>query len=123
MARLVRAAAVIVKATLLLVTPSREAVMFVLPATDPVVKPPFGVTVALEVSEELHVADEVMSAVVPLSYVPIAVNCCVPPGGKSEGLVGVIAIEFKPVEIEVLVILLNVPDCTPHPVHRKHRNR
>ena len=75
-----------------LVTPDKDAVMLTVPGYWPVAKP-LGAIVNVFSLLELQVTLEVMSAVVPLEYVPIAVNCCVILITTGSGFAGVIAIE------------------------------
>jgi hypothetical protein len=53
-----------------------EAVMLLDPAATPVARPA-ALMVAVAVLELVQVADDVMFAVEPSLYVPVAVNCCV----------------------------------------------
>jgi hypothetical protein len=69
----VNTAAVTVKVAEPLIAPE-VAVMVVLPGAKLVASPPV-LTVAIEVAEEVQVAVEVRVCVVPLLYVPVAVNC------------------------------------------------
>jgi len=50
------------------------AVMFVVPTETPMTRPVLSI-VATDVSDELQVTCVVMSLLVPLEYVPVAVNC------------------------------------------------
>src|SRR5438477_13128653 len=56
------------------------AVIVVVPALAPVASPP-PATPAIAGQEEFHWATAVRSWVVPLLYVPVAVNCCMEPMG------------------------------------------
>lgn len=67
------------------------AVMVAVPPF-PAVTRPVVLTAPTEGVSELQVADEVTSAVLPSLYVPMAVNCCVPPGASAT-FCGVIEIE------------------------------
>jgi hypothetical protein len=58
-----------------------------------VASPPL-LTVAIVVAEEVQVAVLVRFCVVPLLYVPVAVNCCVWPAA-TDGAAGVTAIETR----------------------------
>ena len=55
---------------------------------------PLALIVATDEADELQLTSLVMSCVVPLEYVPVAVNCCVAPV-KAVGLAGVTAIEVN----------------------------
>src|SRR6202521_1201076 len=69
--------------------------MYVLPAATPVATPALPaalLTVALVASEEAHVAEAVRNRVLPLLYVPTAVNCCVLPT-VTDAVPGCTAIE------------------------------
>jgi len=59
-------------------TPLIVALIVADPAATAVASPPV-LTVATDVLDDAHVADEVTSAVDPSLYVPVAVNCCVAP--------------------------------------------
>jgi hypothetical protein len=87
--------AIIVKDTGELVMPDRVAVILVVPTVIPVTKPaePAEDMVALVESELAQFTREVMSAVEPFEYVPVAVNCWVRPAAKLTGEDGVTAIE------------------------------
>ncbi len=66
------------------------AVMVVAPVATPVARPwePEALeTVAVPVSDDDHVTESVTVAVLRLEYVPMAVNCCVPPTAM-EAVVG-----------------------------------
>ena len=69
----VNTAAVTVKVAEPLIAPE-VAVMVVLPGAKLVASPPV-LTVAIEIAEEVQVEVEVSVCVVPLLYVPVAVNC------------------------------------------------
>ena len=71
-----------------LVTPESEAVILVVPAVTPVASPPVEMVATL-VSELAQFTFEVISAVEPSEYVPVAVNCCVKPVAKLSGRAGV----------------------------------
>jgi hypothetical protein len=71
----VKTAAVTVNVAEPLIVPE-VAVMVVLPVATLVASPPL-LTVAIEIAEEVQVEVEVSVCVVPLLYVPVAVNCCV----------------------------------------------
>lgn len=69
--------------------------------------------IATVASEELHVTVEVMSCVVPLVYVPVAVNCWATPSA-TVGFCGAIAIETKAAGFTVRVALaLTEPEEMP----------
>jgi hypothetical protein len=63
-----------INAMLLLLIPSKVAVMLVVPAATPVAKP-VELIVAVAGVALAHVTWELTSAVEPSEYVPIAVNC------------------------------------------------
>jgi len=69
----VKTAAVTVNVAEPLIVPE-VAVMVVLPVATLVASPPL-LTVAIEIAEEVQVEVEVSVCVVPLLYVPVAVNC------------------------------------------------
>ena len=83
-----------VKLTTGLVTSDKAAVILVLPIAAPVAKPTEEI-VAILVSELTQVTLEVISAVVPSAYVPVATNSCVEPTPKLSGVVGVTAMADK----------------------------
>ena len=64
-----------------------------MPPETPVAKPE-ALTVATAVADELHAAELVRFCVLPSEYVPVAVNCCVPPS-KTAGVAGVTAMETR----------------------------
>jgi hypothetical protein len=66
-----------------------------------VTSPPL-LTVAIVVADEVQVAVLVKFCVVPLLYVPIAVNCCVYPAA-TDAVPGVTAIEAKTAAVTVNV--------------------
>ncbi len=84
------AGAVTVKMADPLIVPE-VAVMVEVPAATEVANPA-ALMVAALVAEEVQVTELVILAVVPLAYVPVAVNCCVFPAG-TDGLTGVTAME------------------------------
>ena len=87
-------AAITVKLTAGLITPDRVAEILVVPAAIPVAKPSLGVMVAMAVLELAQLTCEVISAVDPSEYVPVAVNCWVEPIAKLAGVASsVIAME------------------------------
>jgi hypothetical protein len=63
---------------------------------------PEALIVAIEVAELLHVAVELTLLVLPLLYVAVAVNCCVPPTGTLAEL-GVTATEVTLEEVALRV--------------------
>lgn len=65
--------------------------MVVVPCPTPRARPPLAM-VATDVAVELQVTDEVRFCVVPLLYVPVAVNCWFVPSG-IEAEAGVTAME------------------------------
>lgn len=79
------------RATLRLVTPSRVAVILVVPTATPVAKP-VELIVAVAGVALTHVTWELTSAVEPSEYVPMAVNCCVEPTARFAGVAGVTVI-------------------------------
>jgi hypothetical protein len=87
------------------------AVMVALPWAKLVASPAL-LTVATEVFEDVQVAVLVRLCVVPLLYVPVAVNCCVAPA-IMEGVAGITATETSdgavPVPVSVTVCGLEVP--------------
>jgi hypothetical protein len=90
--------------TVRLVDPVTDPVvarMLEVPTATPVARPP-GVIVATP--DELHAAVLVRFCVLPLLYVPVAVNCCVLPAA-IEGFAGVTAIEARTGEVTVSVVV------------------
>jgi len=93
------------------------AVMVVDAAATPVASPLL-VMVAAAGFDELQVAELVRLLVVPLEYVPVAVNCCMPPTG-TDGLEGVRAMETKlgvetvrtvdPLTVPEVAVIVDVP--------------
>ena len=87
-----------------------------------VVAKPLPLMVAIEVAEDVQVAVPVRFLVVPLLYVPVAVNCCVFPTA-SEGAAGVTAMEVNtaaetvrvavPLILEEVAVIVTVPGATP----------
>lgn len=86
-----------------------------------VVARPLPFTVAIEVAEEVHVTPLVNTCMVPLLYVPVAVNCCVFPAATDTGL-GVTEIEVNtvptvkaavPWTVPKLAVIVAVPVETP----------
>jgi hypothetical protein len=75
-----------------LVTPDKAAVILVFPIATPVARPTEDI-VAILGSELAQVTLEVMSAVEPSAYVPVAINSCVSPTPNLSGVVGVTAME------------------------------
>jgi hypothetical protein len=75
------------------------AVIVVLPGLTLVASPPL-LTVAIVVADEVHVTMLVRVCVVPLLYVPVAVNCCFSPAG-TDGVTGVTAIEVSTAAVTV----------------------
>ena len=65
--------------------------MVLLPFPTPLAKPVL-LTVATEVFEELQVTEFVRFCVLPSLYLPVAVNCCVPPFA-IDGFAGVTVID------------------------------
>ena len=79
---------------------------------DPVPKAlarPAVLIVATVAAEELHVAVLLRFCVVPSVYVPVAVNCCVPPLA-IDGFAGVTAIDTSVAAVTVSVVL---PETVP----------
>ena len=87
-------AGTIFKATTGLVLPETVAMMLVVPSATPVAIPAEDI-VAILVSEVVHTTLDVISAVEPFVYVPVAVNCMVNPTAKLGNVAGVTAIEDK----------------------------
>jgi hypothetical protein len=67
--------------------------MVLLPVPTPVANPVV-LIIATEVLEELQVTEFVRFCVLPSLYVPVAVNCCVPPFA-IDGFAGVTIIDTK----------------------------
>lgn len=67
-------------------TPFRVALMVAVPVATPVTKP-VEVTVTIVLSDVAQLAESVMASVAPLSYVPVAIICCVLPTA-TEGVAG-----------------------------------
>jgi hypothetical protein len=72
-------------------TEPETASIVVLPTATPLARPA-PLMVATAVLEELQVTELVRFCVLPSLYVPVAVNCCVPPAA-TDGLAGVTAID------------------------------
>ena len=91
------------------------ALMVAVPGATPVANPVLPLTVATDVANELHTAVLVRFCVVPLLYVPVAVNCCVLPTATDDP-VGVTAIETRggavPLPLSVTSCGLEVPLST-----------
>jgi len=74
-----------------------------------VANPPL-LTVAIVVDDEVQVAEPVKFCVVPLLYVPVAVNCCVYPAA-TDAVPGVTAMEANTTAVTVSVAVpVIVPD-------------
>ena len=84
------------------------AVMTAVPAATPVARPP-GFTVATLIVPEAQVTDAVISTVVPLEYVPSAVNCLVRPA-TTLGFIGITVIKLKVAAVTLSVVF---PDLLP----------
>jgi hypothetical protein len=80
--------------------PLSVAEMLVLPALTPVASPPL-VMVVTPVLEEVQVTDPVRFWVLPSEYVPVAVNCWVPPA-VIVGLAGVTVIDDNVTTVEMV---------------------
>ena len=80
------------KVTAWLLISSKDALISVLPGTIPVTTP-LAEMVAISVSELAQVTRDVMSAVDPSEYVPVAVNCCREPMCKLFGSDGLKAMD------------------------------
>ena len=94
--------------------PPEVALMVALPAATPVATPPAAM-LATPVLVELHVADALRFCVLPLLYVPVAVNCCVRPFA-SEALAGVTAMETNIGAVSVLPVPdMLMPSPAPEP--------
>ena len=99
----------------------KVAVMVVVDAAATPVASPLPVIVAAAGFDELQVAELVRLLVVPFEYVPVAVNCCMPPAATN-GLAGVTAIETKvgvdtvsaadPVTAPEVAVIVDVPAPT-----------
>jgi hypothetical protein len=93
-------------------TTAGVTVRLAVPVKDPAVTPivavptalaraaPAELTLAIADADELHVAVFVRFCVLPLLYVPVAVNCCVSPAAIEE-LAGVTATEARTGEVTV----------------------
>jgi hypothetical protein len=101
----VDAAAITVKGTDGLVIPFKDAVMLAVPAVTPLAKPKSSM-VAIGVESLVHVTSELMSAVEPSEYVPVAVNCWVEPTAKLAGEAGATAIEDNVGALVVAVVIV-----------------
>ena len=86
--------AITVKLTNGLVISDKAAVILILPIAAAVATPAEEI-VAIFVSELVQVTLEVISAVEPSTYVPVATNTCVEPTPKISGVAGVIAMDDK----------------------------
>jgi len=75
------------------------AMIVAVPTPTPTANPPWD-TVATLVADELHVTEFVRSRFVPLLYVPVAVNCCVPPAAIA-AVLGDTAMEVNTAEVTV----------------------
>jgi hypothetical protein len=110
----VKTAGITVNVAAPLIVPA-VAVMVAVPGVTPVANPVLFFTVATEVAEELHFAVVVRFCVVPLLYVPVAVNCWVVPAAMDE-VAGVTAIETSggavPVPLSVTICGLESPLST-----------
>ena len=107
-----------------LLTSDKAAVILVLPIAMPVATPAEEI-VAILGSELAQVTLEVMSIVLPSTYVPVATNSCVEPTAKISGLVGVTAMDDKAgagtivrvrtglVTVEKVAVIFVVPTATP----------
>jgi hypothetical protein len=96
----VNTAAVAVNVVEPLIAPA-VAVIVAAPGATLVANPPL-FTVAIDVADEVHVAALVRFCVVPLLYLPVAVNCCFSPAG-TDGDAGVTAIEINTAAVTVRV--------------------
>jgi hypothetical protein len=94
-----RTGAVTAKTTEPVIEPE-VAVIVVVPGVTLVANPVL--TVAIVAADEVHVAVLVRFCVVPLLYVPIAVNCCFSPAG-TDGDAGVTAIDASTAAVTVNV--------------------
>jgi hypothetical protein len=115
-------------------TTAGVTVRLAVPVTDPAValivdvptalataSPP-GLTLAIADPDEFHVVVVVKFWVLPLLYVPVAVNCCAVPTG-IEALAGVTAIDtstaavtvsvLEPVILPIIALMLDVLVATP----------
>lgn len=101
----VSAAGETVSVTAFDVTPEKVAITVVVPIPAAVANPfvPIAsLTVATCVLVDVHVAEAVMSFVIPLEYVPVAVNCCFAPMGMLAPD-GVTEIDFRTAGVTVNV--------------------
>jgi hypothetical protein len=94
-----RTGAVTAKTTEPVIEPE-AAVIVVVPGVTLVANPLL--TVAIVAADELHVTVPVRFCVVPLLYVPVAVNCCFSPAG-TDGDAGVTAIDASTAAVTVNV--------------------
>jgi hypothetical protein len=75
------------------------AVIVAVPIPTPTANPPLEVVATL-IADELHVTAFVRSRFVPLLYVPVAVNCCVPPVA-IDAVLGATAMEVNTAAVTV----------------------
>jgi hypothetical protein len=78
---------------LLFARPFCVAVIVTFPAACPVAKPEL-LIVAINGFDEFHTTSELIFCVAPPRYVPVAVNCCVPPAA-TDGLLGLTEIDVR----------------------------
>src|SRR5262245_36895128 len=90
----VGAAATVTVAEPLIPLPATVAVMVAVPAPAPAVALPLPSIATTLVSDESQVTALLMSCVELSEYVPVAVNCCVPPP-TSAAVAGPTSIDFK----------------------------
>jgi hypothetical protein len=88
--------------------PPEVAVMVVVPTETPMARPVLSI-VATDVSDQPQVTCVVISWLVPLEYVPVAVNCWMAPTGML-GLTGVTVMEDRFAVTTVRVVLPEEPD-------------
>jgi hypothetical protein len=103
------------------VTEPEVAVIVVVPGATLVANPPL-LTVAIVVADEVQVTVLVRFCVVPLLYVPVAVNCCFSPAG-TDGDAGATEIDVNTAAVTVNVaepwivpdvaLIVAVPFATP----------
>jgi hypothetical protein len=101
-------AAITVKGTDWLVIPFKDAVMLAVPTVTPLANPKSSI-VAIGVESLVHVTSELMSAIEPSEYVPVALNCWVEPTAKLAGEAGATAIEDN-VGVFVVAVVIVVED-------------
>lgn len=87
-----------------------DVAVIVVPPAASVEARPVVLIVATEVADELHVTEELMFCVLLSEYVPVAVNCCVPPA-VTDTVAGVTAMDVNVAAVTVRVVFpLTVPE-------------